>query len=127
MGVFRQPWKEKRRDVFTRQACPHTRMTLTECLGFLPYKVEIWLIVRSPQHQSFVESLPGGVERWCILGSALERSDARVYHEPQPSAITSVPSSNRAYGFLIHGFPMFFLRRHAQGSSHKAGSGLAFR
>ena len=41
--------------------------------------------------------------------------------------MTSAPSSNRAYGFPIHGFPMFFLRRHALGSAHRAGSGLAFR
>ena len=40
--------------------------------------------------------------------------------------MTSAPSSNRAYGFPIHGFPMFFLRRHAPMSS-EPDSGLAFR
>jgi len=64
-----------------------------------------------------MEKFRGRVEHWCILGAALERFNARVYHEPQQSAIPSAPSSNRAYGFPIHGFPMFFLRRHAPVSS----------
>ena len=51
----------------------------------------------------------GRVEHWCLPGAALERFDARVYHGPQQSEMTSAPSSNRAYGFPIHAFPVFFL------------------
>jgi len=68
------------------------------------------------RHFDYKEDL-GRVEHWCILGAALERFDARVYHEPQQSAIPSAPSSNRAYSFPIHGFPMFFFRRHVTVSS----------
>ena len=69
----------------------------------------------------------GRVEHWCSPGAALERFDARVYHGPQQSGMTSAPSSNRAYGFPIHGFPMFFFRRHASVFSHEPDSDLAFR
>lgn len=59
----------------------------------------------------------GRVEHWHEPGAALERFDARAYSGPEQSEITSTPSSNRAYGFPIHGFPMFFLVRHASVSS----------
>jgi len=41
--------------------------------------------------------------------------------------IPSAPSSNRAYGFPIHGFPMFFLQKHASVISQEPNSDLAFR
>ena len=59
----------------------------------------------------------GRVEHWCSPGATLERFDARVYHGPQQSEITSAPSSNRAYGFPVHGFPMFFMPGHAPNAS----------
>jgi len=63
------------------------------------------------------DSVMGRVEHWCSSGATLERFDARVYHGPQQSAIPSVPSSNRAYSFPVHGFPMFFVRTPAPVSS----------
>ena len=68
------------------------------------------------RHFDYKEDL-GRVEHWCILGAALERFDARAYHEPQQSAMTSAPSSNRACSFPAHGFPMFFMPRHAPSAS----------
>ena len=32
----------------------------------------------------------GRVEHWCSPGAALERFDARVYHEPQQSVMTRI-------------------------------------
>jgi Putative transposase len=56
----------------------------------------------------------GRVEHyWCSPGAALERFGARVYHGPQQLEMINAPSSNCACCFPAHGFPMFFLRRHA--------------
>jgi len=70
-----------------------------------------------PHNPLHHETKLGRVEHWCILGAALERFDARAYHEPQQSEIPSAPSSIRAYSFPVHGFPMFFMSRHAPRAS----------
>ena len=99
---------------------------------------KIWWVVQGPNQwpadeinvrpaQDFGHGTMGRVEHWCSPGATLERFDARVNHGPQQSEITSAPSSNCAYVFPVHGFPMFFFVRHAPVSSQKPDSDLTSR